>query len=635
MTDDYKELLLKYLTGNITKETQSNTLNYEELNTVDYEDIGFGSPYSISDYVQCKDSNGNPNGKTLVYGTDNSVMGGIGFIAIFEGTKLLYITEQYNTGTYFGKFKRLEVDETGQVYGIDYYNEKYRFILLNNISELSKTGQRQVILRQSYYLQGSVQIDEPYYTFYYVKKSPQSANYMIIGANANNTDNGLTATLLKINVGAANEWIDYTVSVSIPSGVYFAPLNAYIYFNKDDNPQIEFYCINYESSKYKLNVIKNVGENVSRKAEVLSDIVGTFFTGGNLGGANQLVPYGLGSFYMLFNGSIPSSSDTIQKSCVIDYKNDTYTIIYQKTTSAASSWSAYPSGRIFIVNNLPTLYLSFPKTGDSNVTEQYVGIIPQLIKQLPDSLSGSYTSVVLFNAIYNMFNFSVIYKDTSDQLKMSNWKIVYNPNNYNNEPYENTNSLIANNGMVFDSNNSLIFARNLYNYKVYNNRAISILNVPNTSLNDTPIAKVNILGETNKDLLSNTQDIDKNIYEDLYINFFTTLNMENRNTDNYIKNLPGAIRLNQSVSKLADYDVSKCTKVKINYDDGSSRIGGIECNITDGVGTYEILVYNPTDKNVISIDFISEDESTIYNTISNINMTSDKIYKISQKVHIE
>ena len=86
MTDDYKELLLKYLTGNITKETQSNTLNYEELNTVDYEDIGFGSPYSISDYVQCKDSNGNPNGKTLVYGTDNSVMGGIGFIAIFEGT---------------------------------------------------------------------------------------------------------------------------------------------------------------------------------------------------------------------------------------------------------------------------------------------------------------------------------------------------------------------------------------------------------------------------------------------------------------------------------------------------------------------------------------------------------------------
>ena len=129
------ELLLKYLTGNIDKEQPSDTLNYEELNTEDRAEIGIEEPFFVTNYLQCLDSKGVANGKTIVYGgiIQNNIV--TGFIALFEGTELLFVTSQYNTGTTFGRFKVLQVDEAGQLYGIELFNDRYRFILLNNISE--------------------------------------------------------------------------------------------------------------------------------------------------------------------------------------------------------------------------------------------------------------------------------------------------------------------------------------------------------------------------------------------------------------------------------------------------------------------------------------------------------------------
>ena len=259
MTNDYKDILLEYLTGNIVEESQSSTLNYENLSTNDYDTSQIDTGIAIVGYLQCTDSNGTPNGKTLVYGYNTTSY--VGFIALFEGTKLLFYTDEYNSSTKLSQFKTLEVDEEGRVYGIDYVvsANKYRFILLNNISELSKTGQRQVILRQSYYLQGSVQLSERYYTYFFVKKSPQSANYVIIGCETNDPKT-LNATLLKINVGEANEWIDFDVSITISQGNAFFPLGTYIYFNNDDNPFIEFY---YYSGDTNLYVVSNSDMNIN------------------------------------------------------------------------------------------------------------------------------------------------------------------------------------------------------------------------------------------------------------------------------------------------------------------------------------------------------------------------------------
>ena len=329
MTNDYKELLLKYLTGNLAEEGKSVLLNYQNLTTVDQGDLGFNTPFSISGQIECVDTNNKPNGKVAVYGLYGT-NDYIGFIALFEGTKLLFYTDQYNTGTKFGYFKKLEVDETGQFYGIDYYNEKFRFILLNNISELDKNGNPQIILRQSYYLQGSTQINEKYYSTYYVKKSPQSASYLIAVVNAN-YPYSINMTNFKINVGAPNEWLDFTIDLTFPGSI--DPLNSYIYFDSDDNPQVEIYYIKYENT-YNLCVAKNTGDTLSTEETIITDLDTTFFgTGGAYWGGAKLLPIGKNSFYMFVGGSTNTGSYYYPKCYILDFKDGAYNVCFVKSSS--------------------------------------------------------------------------------------------------------------------------------------------------------------------------------------------------------------------------------------------------------------------------------------------------------------
>ena len=76
---------------------------------------------------------------------------------------------------------------------------------------------------------------------------------------------------------------------------------------------------------------------------------------------------------------------------------------------------------------------------------------------------------------------------------------------------------------LYNSNNKIIFARNLYNKVINANTTISTLNIPNTNLNDITIYNQSLIGETNYVLMNNQESITKNIYENLNINFYTTL----------------------------------------------------------------------------------------------------------------
>ena len=112
--------------------------------------------------------------------------------------------------------------------------------------------------------------------------------------------------------------------------------------------------------------------------------------------------------------------------------------------------------------------------------------------------------------------------------------------------------------------------------------------------------------------------------------------MSNHNTNNYIDNYGGASRLNQSVSKETDYSNAKATKVVIHYNDGSQLKGGISATINNGIATYSITLYIPNNKNVDSIDILSEDENTIYQTIDTKGrFENNKYYTLTQDVHIE
>lgn len=211
-------------------------------------------------------------------------------------------------------------------------------------------------------------------------------------------------------------------------------------------------------------------------------------------------------------------------------------------------------------------------------------------------------------------------------------------NNYNGKGYNAVNALIPNSGVLYDSDNSPIFARNLYNKTVRGSTTISTIEVPNTQLNDVSISKNNLIGQTNFILNSKTNTVSKNIYETLNINFINTMIMKNSNDEeNEQINTEGAIKINKSISELADYENSKLSKYKINYSDDSSSIVSIDSSqisIQNNVATVNILVYNPQEKSINNIDLISNDETVSYLNIDCSAMVNDKCYLINQKVEI-
>ena len=210
---------------------------------------------------------------------------------------------------------------------------------------------------------------------------------------------------------------------------------------------------------------------------------------------------------------------------------------------------------------------------------------------------------------------------------------IYNSNNYNGQNYTNINSMIPNSSILYDENDDVIFARNLYNKTISDRVTQSTIEIPNNYLNDVMIAKQDLISETNSIMVDNNNTITKNIYETLFINFINTLQMINKNDlNNPILNPTGAIRLNQSISQVQDYTSQKISKAKINYADNSNKIIPISFIQVGSVMRTEFTIYNS--KGIINIELISEDEKTTYNTITG-DFELNKTYTVSQDVTVD
>ena len=196
--------------------------------------------------------------------------------------------------------------------------------------------------------------------------------------------------------------------------------------------------------------------------------------------------------------------------------------------------------------------------------------------------------------------------------------------------------MVPNQGILYDSQNKPIFARNLYNKVITGRSTNSSIQVPNTYLNDVTITKQNLLSETNSILISNSQTITKNIYETLNINFINNLQISNENDEtNSILNPIGASRLNNSISETTDYDNTKALKIKINYADNTNYIIQLKESqidkISDTSYMYDFDIYVP--KSITNIQIISNDETTVYQTITS-TFEVGKFYNITQMVEI-
>lgn len=619
MTQDYKDTLLRYLTGNLRQETgvdepQFSALNIinNDLNRFIYQHLGIY--YSIIDIVQGKNANNDGLNLYVLYG--NSYPGGVigsYFVIINEKFMPIYFIDSYDSGTKFENIMKINVDEQGQFYGIEEVDlnttPRKRFIMLNNFLIKSETQQTyKVKLRQSYNLPTPLSDCD---TFSGITKSQTQAKYLISGTYRNSLLNQPVVTELTINVGSTNDWKHYEYNDKtnfIGSGIYA---------NWDSSGNITFKVagVVYLQGNYYTEYTKGnnkLDQYQIQLTEQPQDVAKC-----------QIV--NMNTTYFAYNTTLSSTMHL--KINKIMYSTNTISNLVDKTKPTAGTQDIF----LNVTNGI--LFYGIDYYDNNIINHLYVGMIRDMTVYEKDygtsTVSRRMTNMIVTNQ-YNLYN---IYGEAKDSTT-TNSQLVYNRLEYNGLAFENNRSLIPQSGILYNDN-IIIFARDLYNKTLYQNTTLSVMQIPNTLLNDIPIEMQNLIGTTNKILNSNTESYLKNIYETLYLNFYNTLTIENRNTQDYIINQLGSEALNQSVSSTGDYTDKKATKYRLNYSDNTTHIGTVQPTITNNIATYQFIIYVPSTKTINNVDIISQDETITYQTIDTSSLLNNKYYQISQECYIE
>ena len=632
MTDEYKERVIKWLTGNYEIEQNSTEPLFQELNKTtttinDYISVALG-------FIKGKDGKGNELEVGFIYGLDSNEDGVI--LIVDDDFNILQVINEYDTGTKLGKFVCLNIDKTnGNIYGVDISSSKYRFILLNNFMIKTPTQENyQVKLRNSYFLNFTHSNFIPYY----VEKRPSDSFYVMTGM----TNKPMVATY-KIEVGSTNELNEYEWS-----GTYsnYLMLKAYNITWTGEEISEKIGCFNivvhgsdWQEIRY-LELNFN-GETITKTFDIYVDEVSSTvdkiqsFSGIEMTNTETFVYY---------NKNDESDSRLYK----IDYDNQG--IIYYYEIEGDDTLNYVWTGLKTIKIDNTIYFYGYENTTDPSDNTQaeirlYFGIITSK-NGAPYILNKSFEAGKLYDIVVYMgqdifyvsklYNLSTYHLAGSRSSTLVSVKQIYNQLNYNFDDYQDINSMVPTSAWLYDENDKIIYARNLYNKVVNGNTTTSTLEISNLLLNDIDITKQSLLGETNGILVNNNEIITKNVYENLYINFYNTLTMQNRNTALFIPNLVGASRLNSSISNIADYSEAKIGKIRINYSDNTNFIKTINpaTKISQFVYQYSFNVYVPGNKNIISIELISADEGTTYQTITGLNLENSKSYKITQNVEI-
>ena len=638
MTNDFKENLLNYFVGKMPKEqgTEEEIINnVSELPRSEWAPFvptGWNN-FRYEGTIQDKNTS-----NLVLYGgyLDHQDNNAYGIITIttqdFKPIKTYY---EYDSGIKLRYIMAMNQDNDGTYYLIDsvddprlesqnFITSEKRFIMVNNFVANNK-----LTLRISYKTQ--------YTNFYPYKiyKDPNSSYYCFVGRYfGTNTFNGIRVMTLKINVGSTNEWVKYDddnrgwllgdcyVDFNEESQVYVRCIITAV--QRGDN-RVAFWTKGYTEDSLSYQEI----HSFSYKPYIDSYIY-----------QNQAFFINKNEVYFVQNNQQWGTRGKTEKKYIgLYYYNFTtkeFKVIYEKSLG---DYDRCNIEAIYIYINQSKLYIEFnDNINSTNYTADYYiqrldnDWEPILVKKNGYFLYNQRQITVLNT--YNMLN---IYLSAVNP-RIETWEYInileiYNPSNYNGQNYTNINSMIPKSSILYDENNDVIFARNLYNKTISDRVTQSTIEIPNNYLNDVMIAKQDLISETNSIMVDNNNTITKNIYETLFINFINTLQMINKNDlNNPILNPTGAIRLNQSISQVQDYTSQKISKAKVNYADNSNEIIPISFIQVGSVMRTEFTIYNS--KGIINIELISEDEKTTYNTITG-DFELNKTYTVSQDVTVD
>lgn len=616
MTEDFKKLVLKYMLGQLDEQQPSSDLNWSDLKTTQnnlytyLQEFFDGDNWSITGTLQGT-STTNPLGFTVLYGFYGLAGETKGFLTILdEKFNPLSTLTSYNTGTDFYEFYALNVDEDGNFYGIDRTDTQYRFVLLNNFLVKTPSSDYQVILRKSYFLPNTYQVQNVSIIRKVLKRVGHST-YLIPFLLGQGLVSGYPTVLeFTINVGSENNWVAHQSNTNFSNAIISDLTFNYI----DDVLNFKLALQDYSTSK---------------SLEVQFD-----------GNSYSIKTFDINAEILYLNYNDAYASKSIYETnkityCIYKVNYNTYSLdnVYTYENDGYSDYGMQDVQGAYLFKNQNELFAEII-IGDDSTHETYSYKILKIVgsevyeKELGSFSNGAlYLNLFFVSKQYNLYSYYIQSQNTVYQVNQ-----IYNELNYNGDSYEDINSLFPNTGNLY-SDNQLIFSRGLYNKVVNGNTTTSTIEVPNTLLNDTNITSEELVSHTSTSLVKENQSISKNIYELLYINFINSLIVQNRNSSSYQDMPTIASALNQSICSTLNYDDIKLTKWRITFSDNSTKIGTLTTTkVSDYAYNLKFIFY--TSKDIKSIELISNDENVVYLTINELNLSLNKIYKISQNVEV-
>lgn len=647
MTNDFKIDLLNYITGNIEPTNPTNEEIFKEQNNIDRDKwINFiPETWGAFRYEGMVAPNELTSNLTILYGgyyLDGNSYGVVTLVdENFEPIKTIY---EFSSGTPLRYIQYMKQAEDGTFYYIDdevytysygqySRNSQKRFVMVNNFTLINQiTNDYQINLRTSYIF-GS-----EYQNFYCKNmfKDPNSAHYIFFGNGANDSNYDFTILKiidLKVNVGEANEW---TLFANDGNEVFGS---AIALFDNDSNVQYRCLVTNNLPNNNNLNCYsKTYTGNPTSETVITFSEYKPYIDDANY--KKQSVFLNYNEVYFVLNNQRWGSGEEKPKYIGLyrfNFVNSNLMTIFEKYLG---DYSYSNLEAIYIDRCNTDIYVQYNTNISNNATADYY--FQRLTNDVWNPILIAEQEIFAFQRrnIFVKNNFNLLSIFLYQTTPLSNWFVYqikenYNVLNYNGEPYTDYNSLIPKQGEIY-SDNKLVFARNLYNKTLNENSTVSTIQVPNSYLNNIDLNTKTLISETNTILINVPNVIQKNIYETLFLNYINTLNVIDEDTNEIYKTTGSYINNNINAGTEINYNNSFIAKIRINFQDNSIKIQKIFWQQIDS--THKKTVFSIYAKDYInSIDFISNDEDTIYITknMNDFNLEIGKYYTITQFLRIE
>lgn len=617
MTTTFKENILKYVTGNITPgEEQANAFRDNEETQTSIIDALSEKGITATHFSILTTST---TSNYLIYGGYTS--GGVakGFIVILDQKgNILDIITQYDSGVDLQYLYYLDYDENGTIYGIDEapsYPSNLRIVLFNNIALETPRGYY-CKLRSSYYIGQSSyttptadRFDIPWQDYsmpHIIKKVPGEPVYFIFGSIG-----GTNSCLIKFvnNVGMPNEWytyrghaLDQNTSYIFRSDMQVEKSGddylAYIYYNDYDAKLLKYEYFNGSS----LIGYQEQSFNDPIMCIRVFDKDTTFFT------------------------TRHNNNDNTYSMKLYKLDNDITSNIVEFTFTTTT-----PSFNLCIDNNaLYGIAMGYTTSGSSfqynYVCVAYANnniVISNVLSFEPNQAMEFNTAV---QSSFALHKFVILSSDS-----IYHPSVVIYDNMYSGSAYEGYGLASPQKGELY-SNGYIAFARGIYNKQIFNNQTTTTIEVPNGYLNDSTITQTNVLSKSNNVLIQDNTSINKNIYETLFLNFTNSISVIDEDTNNAYPDTAIYINANTNIGEEENYNNTFLGKLRIRYDD-HVVVQPITWTQIDGTH-YQMTTIIDNSTPIKTLEYLSNDESTIYMTKSNFELLGT-YFKLTQKIRIE